>query len=81
MKTAMTDNTIDNAPSKTTATRNLISSPLETIRGTIVVVAALSTVSWGEERQTSNAPNGTPLVTHEPLHTASLGAVCSIYPQ
>jgi hypothetical protein len=44
-------------------------------------VAALSTVSRGEERQTSNAPHGPPLVTHQPLHSASFGAVWSIYSQ
>lgn len=45
------------------------------------LVAALSTVSRRGERQTSNAPHGPPLVTHQPLHSASFGAVWSIYPQ
>ena len=28
-----------------------------------------------------DAPHGPPLVTHQPLHGASFGGVCSIYPQ
>ena len=28
-----------------------------------------------QEPQTSNAPHGLPLVTHQPLHSASFGAV------
>ena len=35
----------------------------------------------GAERLTSNAPHGLPLVTHQPLHSASFRAVRSIYPQ
>ena len=35
----------------------------------------------GAERLTSNAPHWPPLVTHQPLHIASFGAVWSIYPQ
>ena len=35
-----------------------------------------------QERQNLNAPNGLPLVTHQPLHSASLRAVVlSIHPQ
>ena len=44
------------------------------------LVAALSTVSRAE-RLTSYGPHGPPLVTHQPLHSASYGAVWSINPR